>query len=173
MDEFEHAIDPAEAFTAKLLDIAAQTIPTSKTHPTKHLSKLLVSSDACKECHQKLQGSTQSLQFLTLKTLTSSKMSRATARWTIREEKRSSWQTLRVKTQHTYVCQKGLGHGPQDLWENINNHNQSHSKPQTLSSQDIKNISNTLASTFAYKLIITTIQSQVSTNTNNKKKTNL
>ena len=47
MDEFEHAIDPAEAFTAKLLDIAAQTIPTSSTNP-KRVSKPWF-TDACKE----------------------------------------------------------------------------------------------------------------------------
>ena len=92
MDEFEHAIDPAEAFTAKLLDIAAQTIPTSSINP-KHLSKPWF-TDACKEAIKNRKAALKAFNSQpSPHNLDLFRMSRAKARRSIREKKRASWQT--------------------------------------------------------------------------------
>src|ERR1051325_10563593 len=89
---FENANDSIELFASKLLTIAAQTIPRSKPN-SKHISKPWF-NDACKDTIAKRkkalrlfdsQPNSQNLDYF--------KICRAQARRTIREAKRSSWQT--------------------------------------------------------------------------------
>ena len=148
MDEFEHAIDPAEAFTAKLLDIAAQTIPTSSTNP-KHVSKPWF-TDACKEAIKNRKAALKAFNSQpSPQNLDLFKMSRAKARKTIREEKRASWQTYVSKLNTRTSVKKAW-----DMVRKISGKTSittiSHLKHANNLITGIKDISNTLASTFAY-----------------------
>ena len=152
MDEFEHAIDPAEAFTAKLLDIAAQTIPTSSTNP-KHLSKPWF-TDACKEAIKNRKAALKAFNSQpSPQNLDLFRMSRAKARRTIREEKRASWQTYVSKLNTRTSVKKAW-----DMVRKISGKTSittiSHLKHANNLITDIKDISNTLASTFAIQLLL-------------------
>jgi hypothetical protein len=130
------------------LDIAAQTIPTSSTNP-KHLSKPW-STDACKEAIKNRKAALKAFNSQpSPQNLDLFRMSRAKAKRTIREEKRASWQTYLSKLK-TRTSVKKASNMVRKISGKTSITTISYLKHANKLITDIKNISNTLASTFAY-----------------------
>jgi exonuclease III len=146
-DEFENANDPIELLTTKLLTIATQTIPRSKTN-TQHVSKPWF-NEACKDAITERKNALRIFDSQPNScNLENYKMCRARTRRTIREAKRYSWQTYVSKLNCRTPLQKAW-----DMIRKISGKTTSteikHLNKNNKLITDINDITNTLAESFS------------------------
>ena len=146
-EEFERANDPVELFTSKLLEIASQTIPRSKAN-SKRVCKPWF-NESCKETIRERKKALREFELQpTSQNLDKFKIFRARARRTIREAKRSSWQTYvsklncRTPTKMAWdMVRKISGKSSSTTIKHLNKNNNLIT--------DLTQITNTLAETFS------------------------